>query len=308
MKKISFITLLLIFSCARKLPPPNPDIFPPEIVDYFVPNNYTLKIKFNENLSPQIDKEKFIIFSSKETLKILSLFVEKEFLTIITNPQKPLTYLIKGEISDLNNNILRFKLRFKGNPLPDTIKPFIQNIIINKEGISISFSEPLVTTDLYFFSSAIIAETIWQEDKKNLLLKFKEEPKEFSSFIILPTLKDLGGNRLTAGEERFQIFDTAIKFINLTGKVFLKESLSDNSILIFKNKNDNSLSFSLAKKGIFKTKVKKGKYQLVALLDTDLDFYPDFYYQEEQEWQTDTTIFINLLPVKEPKKLDEYLH
>jgi len=308
MKKPFFITLLLIFGCARKLPPPNPDIFPPEIVDYFVPNNYTLKIKFNENLSPQIEKEKFIIFSSKETLKILSLFVEREFLTVITNPQKPLTYLIKGEISDLNNNLSHFKLRFKGNPLPDTIKPFIQNITINKEAILINFSEPMVTTDLYFLSSPIITETLWQENKKNLLLKFKEEPKEFSSFIILPTLKDLGGNNLTEGEERFQIFDTAIKFINLTGKVFLKESLANNSILIFKNRNDNSIVFSLARKGIFKTKVKKGKHQLIALLDINLDFYPDFYGEEEQEWQTDTTIAINLLPVKEPKKLDEYLH
>jgi len=307
MKKLFFIILLLIFGCAQKLPPPNPDIFPPEIVDYFVPNNYTLKIKFNENLSPQIEKEKFIIFSSKETLKILSLFVEKEFLTIITNPQKPITYWLKGEARDLNNNLSHLKLKFKGNPLPDTVKPFIQNITINKEAVLISFSEPLVTNNLYFLASTIIAETIWQEDKKNLSLKFKEAPKEFSSFIILPTLKDLGGNPLAEGEEKFQIFDTAIKFINLAGKVFLKESLVENSILIFKNKNDNSLAFSLTKKGNFKTKVKKGKYQLIALLDINLDFYPDFSYEAEQEWQTDTTITINLLPIKEAKKLDEYL-
>ncbi|MCX7836637.1 MAG: hypothetical protein N2323_01580, partial [candidate division WOR-3 bacterium] len=272
----------------------------------FIPNNYTIKIKFNENLSSEIDLTKFFILSEKETLKIKNIFVENEFLTIITEKQRPIDYLLFGGVKDLKNNFSSWKIKFKGNPNPDTVKPFIQNISINQKEIRINFSEPMKDTNLYYFlfpSTAI--ETIWNKDGKSLTFLFKEKPKEFCSFLILPTLKDLGENNLVEGKEAFEIFDTATKFINLTGKVFLKESLVNNSIIIFKKKD--IFSFALTKKGVFKTKLKEGKYQIISLLDSDLDFLPEFYDITEKTIEKDTTISIFLLPVKEKKRIDEYL-
>lgn len=299
------LSFLLIIICARKLPPPNPDIFPPEIEDYFVPNNYTIKIKFNENLSPIVDLEKFFIRSEKETLKIKNIFIEKDFLTIITAEQKPVNYFLSGEVKDLKNNTSRWKIKFKGNPNPDTIKPFIKNITVNQEEIKIDFSEFLFDTNLYYLlSPPLPVETVWSEDKKNLTFLFKEKPKEFCSFLILPTLKDLGNNYLVSSEAVFQIFDTTIKFINLMGKIFLKESLVDNALIIFKK--EDFFSFVLTKKGIFKTKIKTGKYQIISLLDLDWNFIPEFYSIEEIIIEKDTTITIFLSPTKERKRIDEY--
>lgn len=307
MKRFLLIFSLLMIECARKLPPPNPDIFPPEIEDYFIPNNYTIKIKFNENLSSQIDLKNFLIFSQIETLKIRSIFVEREFLTIITEQQKPINYLLFGRVSDTTNrNFSQIKIKFKGNPNPDTVRPFIKNITINQEKIEINFSEPILDTNLYYLlSPPLPVDTIWTKDKKSLILLFKEKPKEFCSFIILPTLKDLGGNNLLKGEDIFQIFDTTIEFINLTGKVFLKESLVNNSIIIFKK--ENFLSFALTKNGAFKTKIKKGKYNIIALLDKDWNLIPEFYSTEEKTIEKDTSISIFLSPIKEEKKINEYL-
>ncbi|MEO0090714.1 MAG: hypothetical protein ABIK77_07175 [candidate division WOR-3 bacterium] len=303
---LPLLSAILIITCARKLPPPNPDIFPPEIEDYSVPNNYTIKIKFNENLSSKVDLEKFSILSQKETLKIKNILVEKEFLTILTEPQKPINYTIFGEIEDLNNNLSRWKIKFKGNPNPDTIKPFIKNITINQEKIEINFSEPIFDTNLYYLlSPSLPIETVWSQDRKSLIFLFREKPKEFCSFLILPTLKDLGGNYLVSGEAVFQIFDTTIKFINLTGKIFLQESLVNNSLVIFKK--EDFISFTLTKKDIFKTKIKEGKYQIISLLDQDWDFLPEFYNIEEKIIEKDTTITIFLSPIKERKRIDEYL-
>lgn len=306
-KKFLLLSFLFIITCARKLPPSNPDIFPPEVEDYFVPNNYTIKIKFNENLSQNIDLKNFLIFSQEESLKIRSIFVENEILTIITDKQKSISYLLFGKVSDTTNrNFSKIKIKFKGNPFPDTIKPFVKNINVNHEKIKINFSEPLLDTNLYYLlSPSLIVETIWSKDKKSLTFLFKEKPKEFCSFVLLPTLKDWGGNNLKSGEEIFQIFDTTIKFINLTGKVFWQESLVDNSIIILKR--DDFFSFALAKKGIFKTKIKKGKYQIISLLDRDWDFLPEFGGAEEKTIEKDTTILIFLLPIDKQKKIDEYL-
>ncbi|MEO0097925.1 MAG: hypothetical protein ABIK78_07535 [candidate division WOR-3 bacterium] len=304
---LPLLSAILIITCARKLPPPNPDIFPPEIEDYSVPNNYTVKIKFNENLSPNINLKNFLIFSQRESLKIKSIFVENEFLTIITDKQKSINYLLSGKVSDTTNrNFSKIKIKFKGNPNPDTIKPFIKNITINQEEIKIDFSEPLFDTNLYYLlSPSLPVETVWSKDKKSLIFLFKEKPKEFCSFLILPTLKDLGSNYLVSGEAVFQIFDTAIKFINLAGKVLLQESLIDNSLIIFKK--EDFISLNLTKKGIFKTKVKEGKYQIVSLLDTNWDFIPEYFNLEEKIIEKDTTITIFLSPIKEQKRIDEYL-
>lgn len=307
MRKIFLFSFLLIIGCARKLPPPNPDIFPPEIEDYFTPNNYTIKIKFNENLSPKIDLTAFSILSEKETLKIKEILIENEFLTVITDKQKPLNYLLFGKVSDTTNrNLSKVKIKFKGNPNPDTLKPFIKSISISKENIKINFSEPMIDTPLYYLLSPNLpVETVWSNDKKSLTLLFKEKPKEFSSFLILPTLKDFGNNSLLNGEAVFQIFDTAIKFINLTGKVFLKESLVNNSLVILKK--DEFFSLTLTKKGVFKTKIKEGKYQIISLLDSDWDFLPEFYDISEKIIEKDTTLSIFLSPIKEAKRIDEYL-
>ncbi len=306
-KKIFLFLLssLLINTCARKLPPPNPDIFPPEIEDYSIPNNYTIKIKFNENLYPKVDLEKFSILSEKESLKIKNIFVENDFLTIITDKQKSVNYFLSGEVMDLKNNLSRWKIKFKGNPNPDTIKPFIKNITINQEEIKIDFSEPLFDTNLYYLlSPPLPVETVWSNDKKSLTFLFKEKLKEFCSFLILPTLKDLDNNYLISGEQVFQIFDTTIKFINLVGKIFLEESLVDNAIIIFKK--EDFISFGLTKKGVLKTKIKEGKYQIISLLDSDWDWIPEFYSIEEKIIEKDTTITIFLFPTKERKRIDEY--
>lgn len=310
MRKRIFLFLLfsvLIITCARKLPPPNPDIFSPEIEDYFIPNNYTIKIKFNENISPLIDLKNFSIFSQTETLKIKNILIENKFLTIITDKQKPINYLLLGKVSDTTNrNFSKIKIKFKGNPFPDTVKPFIKSLTATQEKIEINFSEPILDTNLYYLlSPSLPIETVWGKDKKSLLFLFKEKPKEFYSFLILPTLKDLGGNRLIKGEEIFQNFDTTIKFISLTGKVFLQESGVDNSIIILKK--EDFLSFALTKKGIFKTKAKKGKYQIISLLDTDWDFIPEFLSLEEKIIEKDTIITIFLSPTKEQKGINEYL-
>jgi len=253
----------------------------------------------------EIKGGRFLIFSQKETIGIRSIKVRGKKLNIYTTPLQKESYRLIGEVSDLLDNIRYLNVRFLGSTERETIKPEIKGISLVKDGLlEITFSEPMETLNIQFFSFPVKMESLfWSEEKEKVSLKFKPD-LPYISFLLPPILTDLEGNRLKEGRVFQRFFDTLITTKKQGGKVFLEEKGVEGAIVFVKN---DYLLFALTdKEGNFQLDLPVGGYKLSVFYDRDFDNLIDYSSFSDLEVPSEP-LFLRLEPEEKPRPLSDYL-
>ena len=206
-KFIKVSLLFLILACARKMPPPSPDRFPPGIVDKGSLYRDVYYIKFNEPLdTSSINRNNFIIEDGrgKKLPHLISFFRNSSSILIYSRDDGD-KVIIEGQVSDLHKNVKRFRVSIKNTHLRDTIPPWILAapqgwVRRGKEGIFITFSEPVDTTlfVLNYRSIPLLKCTYkWSKGWDKLSIDFPDiEDSTLYSLYIGMEVFDMAGNRL----------------------------------------------------------------------------------------------------------------
>lgn len=298
---ISFSSLL---SCAKKALPPSPDRFGPRLLEITSPHRTQVILTFDEG----IKEGKFLIFSAGETIGIRSIKIGEKKVNIYTQPLKKESYFLTGEVSDLFDNLRELKVRFSGSAERETVKPEIKDISLVKDGLMVSFSEPMETTNFQFFVAPNKKEDFsifWSEEKDKVILRWSEIFNlPYISFLILPSLTDLGGNRLREGKFYQKIFDTLIVTQRQEGKVLWQNKGVEGAIIFLA---DSFRFFALSdKNGNFRLDLPLGVYKLVGIYDEEKDGLVDFFITTDLEVPTES-VFLRIRPEEKKKPIAEYL-
>ncbi|MEO0116678.1 MAG: hypothetical protein ABIK97_03935 [candidate division WOR-3 bacterium] len=296
--------LILFLSCAKKALPPSPDRFGPRLLEIICPNRTQVILTFDEG----IKEGKFLILSAKETIGIRSIKIKEKKVNIYTQPVKKENYLLIGEVADLFDNLKYLKVRFSGSAERETIKPEIRDISWVKDGLMVSFSEPMETTNFQFFTAPGKREDFsisWSEEKDKVMAKWSGIFNlPYLSFLILPSLTDLEGNHLRAGRVYQRFFDTLIVTKRQEGKVMEKEKGVGGAIIFL---SDSFSFFALTDKdGNFKLDLPSGVYKLVGIYDEDGDGLVDFSLTTDLEVPAEP-VFLRLLPEEKKMPISDYL-
>lgn len=301
MKK-SFLIPLLLF-CAKKLPPPSPDRFPPRVKEIRPLYNNTLLIFFNEPLdTTSLNPSNFSLTKDTQHIQIrnLAFFNEKnttlQIITASLNPEEK--YTIKGFVKDKNKNQAFFSKSFKAIAKRDTIPPEIEKISPTTMftsfpyNIRLKFSEPLDTlsSKLNFLSSIkdIYIEITKGIKEVKITVKDTIYKKTPFSFLILPTLYDFSKNPVLRYYSFFFIADTTLPIKTVIGKIE-GEAKNENIVITAFYKQHLETCAISDTTGFFKLNlIQKDSIRLICFSDTNRDLYSEFFYDTLIEKVKDT--------------------
>ncbi len=294
--------LLFSLFCAKKALPPSPDRFPPRLEEITPQNRTTLLLTFDE----AIREGKFSLFAPEETVEIRAVRIRERKVTLFTRPLRKKTYTLIGEVLDQEKNLRSLNLKFTASEERDTIPPRIREMSLLREGLEVKFSEPMETTKLFFLIQPIKRESVspsWSNDFERLALKIDGLPSlSYLSFLLLPSLTDLEGNKLKSFGLYNKFFDTLISTQKQEGKVLLGEKGVSEAILFFSG--PFRLFLLTNGEGNFKIDLPDGVYSVSAVYDEDNDGLIDFIHSSDLEVLTEP-IFLRLQPEKEKRDLKD---
>jgi hypothetical protein len=288
-----------------------------------------IDLVFNEEISPLLDSfHQFILFSQRDTLPILIITQElkNDFVSLYTkdlifNEQ----YEIRGWVVDKVGNITKIKKKFMSRFQFDTFPPRV--ISINPKPLStlknvarltieIKFSEPLNPQNplLFFLSPFSRANVQYQFDADYKTLYFTvDDPlvKDYHgivSFILYPTVTDLANNQLKTLVSTCFVLDTVLPNFIVRGQTYYQQKPLPGAIVVFL-KDHLKLYETSQKDGTFVLPLEPGPYLIQAVADTNYDRLVDLI-SSSQEIVLDSLmeVFIDLLPVKDALKIDDYLN
>uniref|UniRef100_A0A7C6EA54 SbsA Ig-like domain-containing protein n=1 Tax=candidate division WOR-3 bacterium TaxID=2052148 RepID=A0A7C6EA54_UNCW3 len=328
MKLRIFFLFLGFLACAQKMLPPSPDRFPPRLAEIEVLNRTKLNLKFNEEISAQsVTKDNFLIYSTQnETLSVKEVMISRrgDIITLVTEKQNPIHYLIQAQVSDLAGNRAKLRSRFLGSVKKDTIPPRIVEITPKlgstkqkKITIRLRFSEEIDT--LRPLNWAILPKSLknrfeqsWQSDYRNLDLTLPDSlgPDTIVYFTLLPTIFDFEGNRLTGPGFTFFTSDSTLNTKLVTGKIQYQNRPITQGLVIFAQVYDSLRALALTvvdSIGSFALQVREGIYEVTAVADTNYDNRVDLSGRIKEFNTTAQELLIEVHPDTVTFDLDWYL-
>ncbi|MCS7258246.1 MAG: Ig-like domain-containing protein [candidate division WOR-3 bacterium] len=324
--RLSVLIGLMLIGCAKKMLPPSPDRFAPQLLEIEPKTQTRLDLVFNEEILPYTDSiYRFYVTNKTDTFEVISIVsTSSNMLSIYTKPLTPNTqYQIHGWVADRTGNFTVIKKAFKSTSQPDSTGPKIVNIY-PKPGsnlkyrkdfyIEVIFSEPVdPKSNICFAISPLYKEKVnyqFSKDYQTLTFYYTDTLvyQGLVYFILLPSITDIANNRLR--NLGYTYFTSDSTFITgfARGKISFQNLPIADGIIVFKRGNLKSFTTS-NRDGIFSCKLEPGKYFITVIADTNNDFYVDLI-SPESDIVVDTTQLelpvINLFPATTQINLNEY--
>jgi len=315
--------------------PPSPDRFPPRLQEILPVNQIRLDLVFDEEINQgTLNPQSFLLTTpDNETLLIrtVSRGTSSNIITLYTQPLQPVQYLISGTVADRFNNIAQFRRNFKASAIIDSIPPritrFLPQIGTTRKNRNISFefsfSEPMDTTrPVSFIVYPLDKQRInWQYsgDWQSLTFGYstRGKPGEIFAdslapntnvyFILQPSLTDLSGNRLQNCAYTFFTTESLLPPVIVSGNLFYQNQPYADGIVIFSNPNSKAITVS-DEQGNFAIRLDSALYQIIAVKDTNFDYFVDLITEPADFNPLDTMpIKLNLQSILESQEIDYYL-
>jgi hypothetical protein len=305
---IAALVLVTMVSCAKKMLPPSPDRWAPRLQEVVTRTRSQVALVFDEGIDgARLRPDSFLLTGpAGETIALrgTSLSSNGEDVQLWTPIQEPKLYEVHGVVWDRAGNKARFRARFRGSSVRDTIAPRVASVepspgsVRQKRGIKIrvNFSEPIDTTETldYVFVPARYDTEFkrsWSTDWQTLNFSHPESLPSGAIvyFLLEPGAADLEGNRSTGPAFTYFDSDTIFDGVAVKGKALWSGSLKTGAVFFTESAAVRVITDSvlparteslpvrttglapLLSDGSFATKVRKGEYEVTAVADTNGD-------------------------------------
>lgn len=333
----------VLVGCAKKMLPPSPDRFAPNLKEIVTRNRVRLELVFDEDLDPaKLSVDSFGVTSqSGQSLVVRGVAVGRRAGTVDlwTEPQEPVLYRILGRVEDRTGNVRRFSGRFRGSDRPDTIAPRITGITPDpgsagrrRPVVRVEFSEPVDTTaePSFFFVPGkwdSVFGLSWKADWQSFALipgegnqlagvrnntlapedtaaRLRGLPPGIIYFLLPPGVQDLEGNR--SREPAFTYFtaDSVLNAVTVRGRV-VSDRPWKTGLVFFHSPVNSGLAVVLAD-GSFSTRLAAGDYKVRSVADTDGDDKAELSTQVIDFRTEQESLVLRLEPETTPKPLRQY--
>jgi hypothetical protein len=237
---------MAMFSCAKKMIPPSPDRFPPRLQEVETRTRSQVALIFDEEINgAKLKPDSFLLTGpAGETIALrgASLGRNGDEVQLWTPIQEVKLYEVRGTVWDQAGNKTRFRARFRGSSMKDTIAPRVARVEPapgtprQKRGVKVrvTFSEAIDTTSLgtvpvrglspYMFAPAEYDTQFkrsWSTDWQSLnFTRLESLPSGATIYLLVqPGAKDLEGNRAKAPAFTYFTSDTIFDAVPVKGSV-----------------------------------------------------------------------------------------
>lgn len=319
-----WLWFLALAGCAKKLPPPNTDRFPPTLLNVAVINQNRIDLTFDEPIAVQNSHpaDFSIVSAAGETLGLLAIAAgpEPTGLTLLTQRQTRVRYTLQGAVQDIARNSAWFRVSFTGSLRRDTIPPAITAFVPKpfstglRRNIAVSFrfSKPLDTItcpEPLVLPGNLRArfQRTWNPGLTGLQFSLRDSlgPDTLVSFVLRPALSDFAGNRLRQTGYTIFAADSQLPGALHWGRLLLRDtrkgSLSGMALVIIEQPEPVSIAVG-RHDGSFVFCIRDTTYSVWAVADTDLDGYTDLSCRKMHVAPGDSLVL-----VLEPETLRKHL-
>ena len=335
--------LFLAVACAKKMIPPNPDRFAPRLQEVVTKTRSQVTLVFDDEInSARLKPDSFLLTGpAGETIVLrgASLGAEREEVQLWTPIQEVKLYEVRGVVEDRTGNATRFRARFRGSSLQDTIAPRVASMepgpgaTRQRLGVKVrvSFSEAIDTSGVV--NSIFVPkgyDTLftrsWSADWQTLnFARLDTLPFRANIYVmILPGARDLEGNHCQAPAYTYFTSDTLLDAVAVKGRALWTGSLKTGAVFFTESAAVRVITDSLKPPrteslpirtsglaplladGSFATKLRKGEYEVVVVSDTNGDGMAELA-SPPVRFSTDAeSLSLSLEPESLPQPLDAY--
>lgn len=235
---VSVLTLLMaMVSCAKKMLPPSPDRFAPRLQAVETRTRSQVTLIFDEGINgAKLKPDSFLLTGpAGETIALrgASLGRKSEEVQLWTPIQEVKLYEVRGIVWDRSDNKTRFRARFRGSSIQDTIAPRVARIDPapgsprQKRGVRIrvTFSETIDTSKVvdHLFTPVeydTLFKRSWSTDWQTLTFtRIESMPSGAAVYLLVqPGAVDLEGNRATDPAFTYFTSDTIFDGVAVKGR------------------------------------------------------------------------------------------
>ncbi len=339
------LTLLTVtvLACAKKMIPPSPDRWAPRLLEVDTRTRSQATLVFDEGIDgAKLRPDSFLLTGpAGETIALrgTSLGRSGEDVQLWTPIQEPKLYEVRGVVWDRAGNKTRFRARFRGSAVRDTIAPRVATIepspgaTRQKRGVKVrvNFSEAIDTSKAVNFTFVPARydtefNRAWTADWQTLSFSRIESLPSATTvyFLLEPGEIDLEGNRSTAAAFTYFTSDTIFDAVAVKGKALWPGSLKTGAVFFTESAAVRVITDSLKPPrteslpvrstglaplladGSFSTRVHKGEYEIVAVADTNGDGLAELA-SPRVTFNTDAeSLSLTLVPESLPRPFNAY--
>jgi len=337
------VALVMLFACAKKMLPPNPDRFAPRLQGVETKTRSQITLVFDEEINgAKLRPDSFLVTGpSGETLALrgASLGGDMREVQLWTPIQEVKLYEVRGVVADRTGNQARFRARFRGSSMQDTIAPRVASVepapgaTRQKLGVRIrvKFSEP-VDTSVVVRSMFVplgydtLFKRSWSTDWQTLnFARLDTVPGGANIyFMVQPGARDLEGNRAQAPAFTYFTSDTILDAVAVKGRALGIGALKTGAVFFTESAAVRVITDSLQPPrteslpvrttglapiladGSFATRLRKGEYEVIAAADTNGDGLAELVSTPVRFNTELESLSLSLLPEPLPQHLDAY--
>jgi hypothetical protein len=316
--------LLAALSCAKKMLPPSPDRFRPNLLEVDTKTRSQVELVFDEEIDGnKLQPDSFVMTGAAgDTVKLLGVSSGRQSDRVLlwTPIQSAGLYELRGRVQDRAGNPTRFRARFRGSTRQDTIAPRVTRItpgpattsMKRAVTIRVDFSEAVDTAgkvDYMLVPSDLdtLFTKAWSTDWQQMGLVYRDSlPVSGIVYVLIqPGVRDLEGNRSRGPAFTYFTPDTVFEAAPVRGRARHKAGLLGTGTVYFQQERTAGIAPVLSD-GSFSTRLKKGEYRVIAAADTNGDGVADLS-SPEQGFNTDAeSLDIELGPESIPRPYNAY--
>jgi hypothetical protein len=277
-------------ACAKKLPPPSPDRFPPRLAGIVTRTRTQLEVEFDEPIEPASANPESLVVTGPGGERFAVRGVSRgrgdSRLLVWTPALPPGVYEIRGRAADRDGNFARFHGRFRASTRVDTVAPRVAGLeprpgadrVRFGPRLNIRFSEAVDTAAgvPWFLLPAgedTLFRTSWAKDWQSLGLGYRDSLDTGRLyFLVVPTgWRDLEENRARAVAVTFFSTDSAPDLATVAGRVVIPGDTLVRGGLVLIEADRTAGAAAVGPDGRFALRLRPGSYSALALADTSGD-------------------------------------
>ncbi|MBN2380889.1 hypothetical protein JXM67_13915 [candidate division WOR-3 bacterium] len=284
---------VLLLACARQGAIPNPDRFPPHLLNATSVNRTQVNLRFDEELGADaLLPNTFFITSPLDTAEIRFITVDpgdRTTYNLLTSPLLDVTYQISALVFDRNDNASLIKASFKASTRQDTTGPSVLAYPDLPQtrfpyAVKFQFSEPVDTGRRIRVLSAPLAmpENLvskWDPTLTRLTVECSDTFLRGYPFyaVLLAGSRDFAGNRETMGLSVFVYSDTSLELTELRGDIRTSSGGAAYGALLLFLTSDSLLALTQSDtSGLFQVTLHAAdQLSVTAYFDPDSDYWFD---------------------------------
>ncbi len=316
--------VLGLLACAKKMPPPNPDRFPPRVEGITTRTRTQFEIAFDEPVEPAATPLESLTLQAADGGTLVVRGVSRgrgdSRLLVWTEALEPGIYEVRGRAADRAGNSVRFRSRFRAGTRADTVPPRVAAIdprpgtdrVRYSPRVTVRLSEPADTTAgvSWFFAPAwldTLFRRAWERDWQSFALGYRDSlPPGLVAYFVVPAgWRDLEGNRARFTAATFFACDSAPALELVAGVVTGGDSLVRGGI-VFVESARTVAATAVEPSGRFALRLAPGSYWAQAVADTSGNGLVDLASDRVSFTSPQESLRLDLRPVQQGLPPDAY--